>query len=85
MSWPVSPARGTGRRSWQFDPLEDDVSFLQHQLSASVNSIPRVRRRNSCVPSSCSNCLICTLSGGWLMPSRLAARVKLSSSATATK
>jgi hypothetical protein len=47
--------------------------------------MPRVRRVNSAVPNSYSSCRICKLSGGCLMPSRPAARVKCRSSATATK
>jgi hypothetical protein len=44
-----------------------------------------VERRSSSTPISRSRDWICRLSAGWVMKSRFAARLKLSSSATATK
>src|SRR5690242_18946924 len=52
---------------------------------AGVRSTRRVVRSSSRTPSRDSSRPIALDSGGWAMPSRSAARVKLSSSATATK
>src|SRR5260221_520323 len=68
-----------------FHLLQNCRASSSSSVPGSVSSTPRVRRRNSGVPNSCSNCLICRLSGGCLMPSRSAALVKFRSSATATK
>jgi maleate isomerase len=52
---------------------------------ASVSVTSRLVRANRLTPSSCSRCRIATLSGGCAIRNRRAARLKLSSSATATK
>jgi hypothetical protein len=52
---------------------------------ASVSLTSRLVRSNRLAPISCSSCRIATLSGGCAMFRRRAARLKLSSSATATK
>ena len=52
---------------------------------ALVSRTERVLRSKSWTPSSFSSCRICWLSGGCAICSRLAARPKCSSSATATK
>ncbi|MNR17133.1 hypothetical protein D3C85_1337750 [compost metagenome] len=48
---------------------------------AGVSRTLRLLRSNSWAPICASSCLICRLSGGWVMFRRRAARVKLSSSA----
>ncbi|MCY1456844.1 hypothetical protein D9M71_740910 [compost metagenome] len=48
-----------------------------------VSFAPRRERSNSLTLSACSSTWICSLSGGWDMPKRLAARPKFCSSATA--
>ncbi len=52
---------------------------------AAVNATERWSRSNSVTRRRVSNWRICLLNDGWAMNSRLAALVKLSSSATATK
>jgi hypothetical protein len=64
---------------------EDDARFLEHEL-ARIREFHAARfaakqRR----PISRSSCLICELNDGCVMPRFSAARVKFSSSATATK
>lgn len=54
-------------------------------MPTGVSVTPVGERAKSGAPMSASNCLIARLSGGWLMCSRVAARPKWSSSATATK
>jgi len=48
-----------------------------------VSLAPRRERSNNLTLSACSSTWICSLSGGWDMPRRLAARPKFCSSATA--
>ena len=52
---------------------------------AGVRLADRPDRSISSAPRSCSSCRICALTPDWLMCTRSAARVKLASSATATK
>lgn len=52
---------------------------------AAVSSTWRVVRRSSWTPTASSSWRMAMLSAGWLTNSRSAARVKLSSCATATK
>jgi hypothetical protein len=54
-------------------------------VPASVSLTSRLVRTKRVVPSSCSRWRIAMLSGGWAMCRRSAARLKLSSSATAMK
>ena len=52
---------------------------------ASVSRAAREDRSMSAAPTSCSSCRIWALTPDWLMCTRPAARVKLASSATATR
>jgi hypothetical protein len=79
---------GPDGRTWRTRAfgLRQDCPRLSKKLApAAVRWTLRLVRSKSGVSSSISRSLICWLSGGWEMPSRFAAAVKLRLSATATK